>query len=104
MGGGAGKVPLVQKLNYLKKFSRKSSGIQNFFKKFQVFNFFKSIVPARMFHAILLPPNDFLKMAGCLRTHRFLSLFLVLDMHQIPPRRLGHATPSKSLPGACGGF
>jgi hypothetical protein len=26
-GGGAGKVPLVRKLNYLKKFSRKSSGI-----------------------------------------------------------------------------
>ena len=25
--GGAGKVPLVRKLNYLKKFSRKSSGI-----------------------------------------------------------------------------
>jgi len=26
-GGGAGKVPLVRKLNYLKKFSCKSSGI-----------------------------------------------------------------------------
>jgi len=25
--GGAGKAPLVRKLNYLKKFSRKSSGI-----------------------------------------------------------------------------
>jgi len=25
--GGAGKVPLVRKLNYLKKFSHKSSGI-----------------------------------------------------------------------------
>ncbi len=25
--GGAGKVPLVRKLNYLKEFSRKSSGI-----------------------------------------------------------------------------
>jgi len=25
--GGAGKVPLVRKLNYLKKFSRKSSGL-----------------------------------------------------------------------------
>ena len=29
--GGAGKVPLVRKLNYLKKFSCKSSGIVNFF-------------------------------------------------------------------------
>jgi len=29
--GGVGKVPLVQKLNYLKKFSRKSSGIYLFF-------------------------------------------------------------------------
>jgi len=26
-------------------------------------------------------------MAGCLRTHRFLSLFLVFDARRIPPRR-----------------
>jgi len=30
-GGGVGKVPLVRKLNYLKKFSRKSSGFFFFF-------------------------------------------------------------------------
>ena len=37
--GGAGKVPLVQKLNYLKSFLARVPEFKTFFK-FQVFNFF----------------------------------------------------------------
>ena len=39
--------------------------------------------------AMILPPILFLKLVGCLRTHRFLCLFLVFDAHQIPPWHAG---------------
>ncbi len=47
----------------------------------------------------------FLKMAGCWPTHRFLSCrFWSLARVGSLPDALGHATPSKSLPGAWWGI
>jgi len=46
----------------------------------------------------------FLKMAGCLRTHRFLSLFLVFDARRIPPRRAGACNTLKEPAGGLWGI
>jgi len=50
--GGARRVPLIWELNYLKKFSRVSSGI-------------KTIVPAGNCTVIILPQILFFLMVGC---------------------------------------
>ena len=46
----------------------------------------------------------FLKMAGCLQTHQFLSLFLVFDARRIPPRRTGACNTLKEPAGAMWGI
>ena len=43
-------------------------------------------------------------MAGCLRTHRFLSLFLVFDARRIPPRRAGACNTLKEPAGGLWGI
>jgi hypothetical protein len=46
----------------------------------------------------------FLKMAGCLQTHRFLSLFLVFDARRIPPRRARACNTLKEPAGGLWGI
>ncbi len=104
--GGRGKVPLVRKLNSLKKFSARVPEFKTFFKNSRFSFFLNPSFPPESTMAILLPPNDFLKMAGCLRTHRLLSLFLVFEARRIPPRpvRWGmqHHHPQRACRGLVG--
>jgi len=48
--------------------------------------------------------GKFLKMAGCLQTHRFLSLFLVFDACLIPPRCAGACNTLKEPAGGLWGI
>ena len=64
--GGSGDSSLVRKLNYLNEFFlQEFRNLKLFLKNSRFSIFFKSIVPAGKY-------TKFLKMAGCLRTHRFL--------------------------------
>jgi len=104
LGGGSGESSFGSKTKLFEKvFSQEFRNLKLFLKN-PTFQFFLIHRSRGKCTAIILPPILFLKMAGCLRTHRFLSLFLVFDARRIPPRRAGACNTLKEPAGGLWGI
>jgi len=103
--GGSGESFIGSKTKLFEKVFSKEFWNIKLFLKIPGFQFFSN--PSFPPESVLRNGNGrmiFLKMAGCLRTHRFLSLFLVFDTRRIPPRRAGACNTLKEPAGGLWGI